>query len=41
MKEMLGAYGSEAECAVIDEAGHLPMVEKPKKFTEVVTTFLG
>jgi pimeloyl-ACP methyl ester carboxylesterase len=42
MKEMAGAYGkSGAEYRVIENAGHLPMVEKPEEFASVVTTFLG
>jgi pimeloyl-ACP methyl ester carboxylesterase len=41
MKEMAGAYGSGAEYTVIEGAGHLPMVEKPEKFAEVVTKFLS
>jgi pimeloyl-ACP methyl ester carboxylesterase len=39
---MSAAYGSSgAEYTVIDGAGHLPMVEKPEKFAEVVTKFLA
>lgn len=42
MKEMSAAYGSSgAEYNVIDGAGHLPMVEKPEKFADVVTKFLA
>ena len=42
MKEMSAAYGSSGtEYTVIDGAGHLPMVEKPEKFAEVVTKFLA
>ncbi len=42
MKEMAGAYGSSgAGYTVIDGAGHLPMVEKPEKFADVVTKFLS
>lgn len=40
MKEMAGNYGSGVECKVIDGAGHLPMVEKPEDFADVVATFL-
>lgn len=40
MKEMAGAYGKGAY-EVIEGAGHLPMVEKPKEFAEVVTKFLA
>ncbi|KAH9219210.1 putative alpha/beta hydrolase [Leptodontidium sp. 2 PMI_412] len=42
MKEMAASYGSNgAAYEVIDGAGHLPMVEKPQKFAEVVTKLLG
>ncbi|KAH8598352.1 Alpha/Beta hydrolase protein [Bisporella sp. PMI_857] len=41
MKEMTGGYGGVAEYKVIDGAGHLPMVEKPKEFAEFITGFLG
>jgi pimeloyl-ACP methyl ester carboxylesterase len=41
MKEMAAGYGKSAEYVVIDCAGHLPMVEKPQEFAEVVTKFLG
>ncbi|RAL66713.1 hypothetical protein DID88_007497 [Monilinia fructigena] len=41
MKEMAGNYGHGAECKVIEGAGHLPMVEKPEEFADVVATFLG
>ncbi len=41
MKDMAAAYGSGAEYYVVDGAGHLPMVEKPKKFAETVTKFLS
>ncbi|KAH7379729.1 Alpha/Beta hydrolase protein [Cadophora sp. MPI-SDFR-AT-0126] len=42
MKEMAASYGSNgAAYEVIDGAGHLPMVEKPHKFAEVVTKLLG
>jgi pimeloyl-ACP methyl ester carboxylesterase len=41
MKEMAAGYGKGAEYVVIDCAGHLPMVEKPQEFAEVVTKFLG
>ena len=40
-KEMASAYGTGAEYEIIEGAGHLPMVEKPKKFAEVVGKFLG
>ncbi|TVY33087.1 3-oxoadipate enol-lactonase [Lachnellula occidentalis] len=42
MKEMAGAYGSSgAEYKVIENAGHLPMVEKPDEFASAVAGFLG
>ncbi|KAF7894228.1 hypothetical protein EAF00_007742 [Botryotinia globosa] len=41
MKEMAGNYGKGVECKVIEGAGHLPMVEKPEEFANVVATFLG
>jgi pimeloyl-ACP methyl ester carboxylesterase len=42
MKEMSAGYGSKgAQYTVIDGAGHLPMVEKPERFAEVVTRFLA
>ena len=41
MKEMSESYGSGAEYVVIEGAGHLPMVEKPERFAEVVSKFLA
>ncbi|RDW56440.1 hypothetical protein BP5796_13189 [Coleophoma crateriformis] len=42
MKEMAAAYGaSGADYTVIDGAGHLPMVEKPKEFAQAVEKFLS
>lgn len=41
MKEMASLYGKGAEYEVIEGAGHLPMVEKPKEFADVVTKFLS
>jgi pimeloyl-ACP methyl ester carboxylesterase len=42
MKEMAASYGkSGAGYEVIEGAGHLPMVEKPEQFAEVVTKFLA
>jgi pimeloyl-ACP methyl ester carboxylesterase len=42
MKEMAGAYGEKGgEYFVIEGAGHLPMVEKPKEMAEVVGKFLS
>ncbi|KAI9665907.1 MAG: hypothetical protein M1821_003842 [Bathelium mastoideum] len=40
MKEMSAEYGKGAEFVVIDGAGHLPMVEKPKEVASFVTNFL-
>ncbi|QSZ32367.1 hypothetical protein DSL72_001941 [Monilinia vaccinii-corymbosi] len=40
MMEMAGNYGKGVECEVIDGAGHLPMVEKPVEFADVVARFL-
>ena len=41
MKEMASSYGKNgAGYEIIEGAGHLPMVEKPKEFAEVVTKFL-
>lgn len=42
MKEMAKAYGEKgAEFKVINGAGHLPMVERPREFSDFVTKFLG
>lgn len=42
MEEMASAYGSSgARYEVVQGAGHLPMVEKPREFSEIVTKFLG
>ncbi|KAG4033265.1 hypothetical protein MFRU_005g02780 [Monilinia fructicola] len=41
MREMAGSYGRGVDCKVIEGAGHLPMVEKPEEFADVVATFLG
>jgi pimeloyl-ACP methyl ester carboxylesterase len=42
MKDMATSYGEHgAGYEVIDVAGHLPMVEKPKEFAEIVTKFLA
>ncbi|KAF2431385.1 putative alpha/beta hydrolase [Tothia fuscella] len=42
MKDMKDGYGDgSAVFEIIDGAGHLPMVEKPQEFAEVVTKFLG
>ena len=41
MKEMARSYGSGADCVEIEGAGHLPMVEQPERFSELVEAFLG
>ncbi|TGO83591.1 hypothetical protein BPOR_0623g00070 [Botrytis porri] len=41
MKEMAGNYWKGVECKVIEGAGHLPMVEKPEEFADVVASFLS
>ncbi|KAL2004755.1 hypothetical protein VTN00DRAFT_3283 [Thermoascus crustaceus] len=45
MREMAAMHGAEvgggAELKVIDHAGHLPMVEQPERFAEVVVQFLS
>jgi pimeloyl-ACP methyl ester carboxylesterase len=42
MKKMADGYGEKgAEYVVVEGAGHLPMVEKPKEFADAVTRFLG
>jgi len=42
MKEMAKNLGSEGtECVVIEGAGHLPMVEKPGEFAQIVEKFLS
>ncbi|KAK2623745.1 hypothetical protein QTJ16_006926 [Diplocarpon rosae] len=42
MKEMAVSHGKNgATYVVVDGAGHLPMVEKPKEFAAVITKFLG
>ena len=40
MEEMAAAYGPAAEYSVIAGAGHLPMVEKPQEFAEIVKNFM-
>jgi pimeloyl-ACP methyl ester carboxylesterase len=40
MTEMAKGLGSGAPFTVIEGAGHLPMVEKPEEFAEIVTKFL-
>ncbi|KAL9094934.1 MAG: hypothetical protein Q9165_002884 [Trypethelium subeluteriae] len=40
MKEMSQEYGKGAEYRIIEGAGHLPMVEKPKEVATFVTSFL-
>lgn len=41
MKDMAAAYGTGAEYVVMEGAGHLPMVEKPEEFAQMITKFLG
>lgn len=41
MEEMAKGFGDGADFMVVDKAGHLPMVERPEEFAEVVTRFLG
>lgn len=41
MEEMARELGGGAEFVVLGEAGHLPMVERPREFAEVVTKFLS
>lgn len=41
MPEMARLYGVEGtRCEVVEEAGHLPMVEQPERFGLVVSSFL-
>ncbi|KAF7504255.1 hypothetical protein GJ744_002513 [Endocarpon pusillum] len=40
MKEMAAAYGPGAAYFVIAGAGHLPMVEKPQAFADIVRKFM-
>ena len=41
MPKMAKAYGVEGtKCEVVEEAGHLPMVEQPETFSQVVSSFL-
>lgn len=41
MKTMSEEYGNGARYQIIDGAGHLPMVEKPREVAEAVSTFLA
>ncbi|KAJ4299663.1 hypothetical protein N0V90_004909 [Kalmusia sp. IMI 367209] len=41
MKGMADALGDGVELKIVDQAGHLPMVEQPKDVAEFVTRFLG
>jgi len=41
MQKMAGDLRGGAELKIIDKAGHLPMVEQPEAFADVVTEFLG
>jgi pimeloyl-ACP methyl ester carboxylesterase len=40
MKEMAASLGSGGTCEVINGAGHLPMVEKPQEFADIMTKFV-
>ena len=40
MKEMASSLGKGARLEVMDQAGHLPMVEQPQKFAELVARHL-
>lgn len=40
MQKMAADLKGDAELKIIDKAGHLPMVEQPEAFAEVVTEFL-
>jgi pimeloyl-ACP methyl ester carboxylesterase len=42
MPEMARAYGVEGtKCEVVEEAGHLPMMEQPERFSGVISSFLN
>ena len=41
MKEMSTEYGKGAEYVIVDGAGHLPMVEKPKEVASFASKFLN
>jgi pimeloyl-ACP methyl ester carboxylesterase len=41
MQKMAADLRGGAELKIIDKAGHLPMVEQPEAFADVVTEFLG
>ncbi|KAJ5811265.1 hypothetical protein N7474_007566 [Penicillium riverlandense] len=41
MQKMAADLRGGAELKIIDQAGHLPMVEQPEAFADVVTEFLG
>lgn len=41
MQKMAEDLKGDAELKIIDKAGHLPMVEQPEAFAEVVTEFLS
>ncbi|KAI5299405.1 hypothetical protein KEM56_003261 [Ascosphaera pollenicola] len=41
MKEMAGMMGGKSEYFIVDNAGHLPMVEQPVAFEEIVSGFLS
>lgn len=41
MADMAKSYGTGAKLYQVEGAGHLPMVEKPKEFSAIVTDFLA
>jgi pimeloyl-ACP methyl ester carboxylesterase len=40
MKQMAESYSNGAELCIIDQSGHLPMIEKPEEVAQAVTRFL-
>jgi pimeloyl-ACP methyl ester carboxylesterase len=40
MKKMAGGYGTGSTLHVVENAGHLPMVEKPKEVAQILTDFI-
>jgi pimeloyl-ACP methyl ester carboxylesterase len=41
MKKMADGYGTGTTLHVVDKAGHLPMVEKPKEVAQILTDFIN
>ncbi|KAH8817502.1 Alpha/Beta hydrolase protein [Xylogone sp. PMI_703] len=41
MTKMAEGYGNGAKLHIIEDAGHIPVVEQPEKFTSIVTSFLA